>query len=218
VDFFKFWFGLPTADLVRLLLPAVLLTLATFLPGRRVARVASFGVAITVPLMGELGTPWPLTAGWSLLWLAVAWQVGKEGAEPAPRRRPRAGGIESGTVGLMLGVALMLLLVASLARQDLAPEVGRCVFYGLFIVSLGVLHLMLRRHVRRAAIAFAALGLGLQMLDSAARASQIEGAAPPNGAVWLASAIAVTLVLKVGVSRERFTGTAWVSDAHDLHD
>jgi lipopolysaccharide export LptBFGC system permease protein LptF len=89
---------------------------------------------------------------------------------------------------------------------------------GLLLIGLGVLHLMLRRHVRRAAIAFAAMGLGLQVLDGVARSAQIAGSAPPTAAVWLATAIAVALVIKLGRARERYARGPWVSDAHDLHD
>jgi hypothetical protein len=218
VDIFEFWFGLPPQDLLRLLLPAALLALATLLPGRGVARAASFGVALGLPFLRELGTPAPITAAWSVLWCVVAWQVGLAAPGPAPPRRSRPGGVESGAVGILIGLTLMLLMIASLARQDLEPTVGRQVVMAMLLLGLGVLHLMLRRHVRRSAIAFATLGLGLQTLDGVARSAQIAGSAPPTGAVWLATAIAVALVLRLGRTRERFGGEAWVSDAHDLHD
>jgi hypothetical protein len=218
VDIFEFWFGLPPQDLLRLLLPAALLSLATLLPGRRAARAASFGVALTLPFLRELNTPAPLTAAWSVLWCVVAWQVGLAAPGPAAPQRSRPGGVESGAVGILIGLMLILLMIASLARQDLEPAVGRQVVMALLLLGLGVLHLMLRRHVRRSAIAFAALGLGLQVLDGVARSAQIAGSAPASGAMWLATAIAVALVLKLGRTRERFGGEAWVSDAHDLHD
>ena len=218
MDLFKFWFGLPPQDLLRLLLPSALIALATVLPGRGVARAASIGVALALPFLRPLDTPAPLTAAWSLLWLVVAWQVGLSAPAnaPAPPRRP--GAWESGAVGLLVGLALILLMVASLARQDLEPRIGRRVVMALLILGLGVLHLMLRGHVRRAAIAFATLGLGLQVLDGAARGSELPGSAPARGGVWLATAIAVALVVRLGHARERFAGSPWVSDAHDLHD
>ena len=213
---FEFWFGLPPQELLRLLLPAALLTLATVLPGRGVARIASLGIAFTLPLLRELDTPPPLTGAWSLLWCAVSWQVGLTPTVAPPRSRP--GSVESGTVGLLVGVALLLLMIVSLARQDLDPAVGRRVVMAILLLGLGVLHLVLRRHVRRAAIAFAALGLGLQVLDGAARGSELAGSAPATFAIWLATAITVALVVKLGRARERFAGGPWVSDAHDLHD
>ena len=218
MDLFKLWFGLPPQDLLRLLLPAALLTLATVLPGRGVARIASLGVALALPFLRPLDTPLPITAAWSALWLVVAWQVGlpAPGNAPSPPRRP--GAFESGTVGLLVALALLGLMVASLARQDLEPVVGRRVLMGLLLIGIGVLHLMLRGHVRRAAIAFASLGLGLQVLDGTARGAELAGSAPARGGVWLATAVAVALVLRLGIGRERFAGSPWVSDAHDLHD
>jgi hypothetical protein len=209
---------LPPQDLLRLLLPAALLLLATVLPGRGVARAASLGVALTLPFLRPLDTPTPLTALWSLLWVVVAWQVGLPAPPHAPAPRRRAGAVESGTVGLLVGLAFVLLMIASLARQDLEPGVGRRVVMALVIIGLGVLHLMLRGHVRRAAIAFAALGLGLQVLDGAARATELAGSAPARAEVWLATAITVALVTRLGYARERYAGSPWVSDAHDLHD
>jgi len=218
VALFKLWFGLPPHELLRLLLPAALLTLATVLPGRGVARAASLFVALALPFLRPLDTPAPLTAAWSALWLVVAWQVGLPAPANAPPMRRRPGAVESGAVGLLIGIALLLMMNASLARQDLEPRVGRRVVMALLLIGLGTLHLMLRGHVRRAAIAFASLGLGLQVLDGAARGAELPGSAPARGGVWLATAIAVALVVRLGHARERFAGSPWVSDAHDLHD
>jgi len=218
VDLFKFWFGLPPQDLLRFMLPAALLTLATVLPGRGVARAASFGVALALPFLRPLDTPAPITVAWSALWLLIAWQVGLPAPANAPPPPRRPGAWESGAVGLLVGLAFLMLMVASLARQDLEPVVGRRVVMALLLLGLGVLHLMLRGHVRRAAIAFGALGLGLQVLDGTARGSELAGSAPAHGGVWLATAVAVALVLRLGHARERFAGSPWVSDAHDLHD
>ena len=218
MDLFRLWFGLPLQDLLRLLVPPALLLLATVLPGRGMARATAAGVAVTLPLLRPLQTPPHLTALWSALWLLVAWQVGIQGQGRAAQATKRTGAVESGAVGLLIGLALMFLMIASLARQDLEPLTGRRLVLGLVLIGLGVLHLMLRRHVRRAAIAFAAMGLGLQVLDGVARAAQIAGSAPPTAAVWVATAIAVALVIKLGRARERHAGGPWVSDAHDLHD
>jgi len=62
------------------------------------------------------------------------------------------------------------------------------------------------------------LGLGLQVLESAAREAQVFVALNPGGAVLLATVLASSLAMRVAASRERLAGTAWVSDAHDLHD
>src|SRR5262249_39370933 len=203
---------------LRLLLPAALLTLAIVLPGRGAARAVSLGVALTLPFLRPLDTPAPLTAAWSALWLVVAWQVGLPALADAPPPRRRSGAVESRAVGLLVGAALLLVMVASLARPGLQARVGRRVVMALLLIGLGMLHLMLRGHVRRAAIAFAALGIGLQVLDGVARGAELPGSAPARGGVWLATAIAVVLVIRLSYARERFAGSPWVSDAHDLHD
>jgi hypothetical protein len=125
--------------------------------------------------------------------------------------------MEPGTVGLLIGIALLALLLAAVARQDLAPEETRRVAYGLLLIDLGLLHLMLRRHALRAAVAFGALGLGVQVLDGMARAGEM-GVAPSSPGVALATAVAVAITVRLAGSREAAAGTAWVSDAHDLRD
>jgi hypothetical protein len=77
---------------------------------------------------------------------------------------------------------------------------------------------MLRRHAARAATAFAAMGLGLQLLQGAVRTVVTAGGAPPDGLPLGATALAVVLAARIGAVRIATTGSAWVSDAHDLHD
>jgi len=218
VQFLESWTELAPFDLLRLLAPAAFLAVAAVIPGVRVARLAAAGVAITLPFLRELGGSPLLTAGWSALWLLVAWGAGV--AEDAARRplASRRGGIEASTVGLLLGLVLVVLLIAAVARQDLSPEDARRASYGALILALGLIHLMMRGHARRAGVSFASLGLGLQVLDGAARGAQVPETLPPAGAVLLVTAIAVALAMRVATTRERIAGTAWVSDAHDLHD
>jgi hypothetical protein len=128
------------------------------------------------------------------------------------------GGLESGTVGLLLGPALLALLIAGVARLDLDAALTRQCSLGVLLVSLGFLHLMLRRHAVRAATAFAAMGLGLQLLQGAVRTVVTTGGAPPPGLPLVATALAVVLAERIGAARITTTGSAWVSDAHDLHD
>jgi hypothetical protein len=144
--------------------------------------------------------------------------VGLPAPANAPPRAAPPGAWESGAVGLLVGLALLMLMVASLARQDLEPVVGRRVVMALLLLGLGVLHLMLRGHVRRAAIAFGALGLGLQVLDGTARGSRAGGlgararrrvARDRGGGGAGAEARPRARALR---------GSPWVSDAHDLHD
>jgi hypothetical protein len=62
------------------------------------------------------------------------------------------------------------------------------------------------------------MGMGLQVLDGTAQGAQIQAAPTSAEALLVATWLAVALALKVAVSRERYAGTGWVSDAHDLHD
>lgn len=218
MEFLDCWTELAIPDLLRLLAPALFLTLATLLPGVRIVRLAAIGVALTIPLVEELGVSPRFTVAWSALWLLIAW--GSRGQEGSARRplAARHGVLEASTVGLLLGIVLMTLLIAAVARQALSPEEARRASYGALLLMLGLLHLMLHGHVRRAGVAFGSLGLGLQVLESAAREAQVFVALNPGGAVLLATVLASALAMRVAASRERLAGTAWVSDAHDLHD
>jgi hypothetical protein len=218
VEFLESWTELTLLDLLRMLAPAGLLLISMLLPSVRVARIAAVGVAITLPFVGELGVSPRLTLAWSALWLLIGWSArGREGVARRPLAATHAV-LESGTVGLLLGVALSALLVAAVARQDLSPEEARRASYGVLLLMLGLVSLMLHGHARRAALAFGSMGLGLQILENTARDAQVIETIEPGGAVLLATVLAVALVVRVAISRERLAGTAWVSDAHDLHD
>jgi hypothetical protein len=217
VHFLDAWMALPRFDLLRFGLPAALLLVAVLAPGRVMARLATLGLAVSLPFVPLSGVSAWVTAGWVLLWLAIAWQAGLSSSR-AVRPGARLGGVESGTVGLLLGAALLALLMAGVARLDLdAPLTRQCTF-GVLLGSLGFLHLMLRRHAVRAAAAFAALGLGLQSLQGAVRTIVTTGGAPPDGLPLFATALTVVLVARIGAARVTTAGSAWVSDAHDLHD
>jgi hypothetical protein len=126
--------------------------------------------------------------------------------------------VESGAIGVMLGVVLASLLMAAVARQDLLPPASRATSYGVLLLCIGLLHLMLRRDTLRSMVAFATLGLGLQVLERIARGAAIPEDDSLRGMVLLATMIAVTLSARLAWVRERDAGSAWVSDAHDLHD
>ncbi|NOT34812.1 MAG: hypothetical protein HOP12_11660 [Candidatus Eisenbacteria bacterium] len=218
MHFLDAWTELSFLDLGRLLAPIAMIVAATFLPGARTVRFTALGVALLLPLLGELALPLGWTLAWSALWIAIAWWgSGKGEGEPRAITRAR-GALESGTVGLGLGLALIAFLGAAVVRQDLSPEDARRTSWGLLVLGTGYLNLMLRRHLRRAALAFGAMGLGLQVLHGAARGVQLPDELPPAGALWLATAVAAGPALRLGWLRERTTGSAWVNDAHDLHD
>jgi hypothetical protein len=215
VHFADTWTELQVLDIVRLLAPVGLLMLTLFVPGRFAARPATVLVALSMPFIPELGPP-ALVAGWLVLWLIVAWLAGG-GTDAGSAPRP-GGGAEPGVVGFAVGLALLALLIAGVARQDLAPEDGRDVSWGLLVLGLGLLHLMVRRHAERALVGFAAMGLGLQMLHGAARGAELPDALPARGLILAATAIAIALVTRIARGRTRVVGSAWISDAHDLHD
>jgi hypothetical protein len=155
VHFADTWTELQVLDIVRLLAPVGLLMLTLFVPGRFAARPATVLVALSMPFIPELGPP-ALVAGWLVLWLIVAWLAGG-GTDAGSAPRP-GGGAEPGVVGFAVGLALLALLIAGVARQDLAPEDGRDVSWGLLVLGLGLLQLMVRRHAERALVGFAASG------------------------------------------------------------
>jgi hypothetical protein len=217
VHFLDAWAALPRPDLLRFGVPAALLLVAVLVPGRVMARLATLGLAVSLPFLPGSGASAWVTAGWVLLWLAIAWGAGLPSSRAA-RSGARLGGLESGTVGLLLGAALLALLVAGVARLDLDAALTRRCSFGVLLVSLGFLHLMLRRHAVRAATAFAAMGLGLQWLQGAVRAVVTTGGGPPDGLPLAATTLVVVLAARVGAVRNTTAGSPWVSDAHDLHD
>ncbi len=212
------WIALPPLDLVRLLGPPVAVLLSAILPGRRVAAAAALACAAGVALLPELGVPALVRVGWVGLWLLVAWQSGVPGHEPPRPPGVRRGAIESGAVALPLGVGLLLLLLAALSRQSLADADARRASLGALMVCAGLMHLMLRRHVRRALVAFAALGLGLELLAASARGADVLHAGAPAGVALAGALVVVALTRRVAEARERFAGSPLVGDAHGLHD
>jgi hypothetical protein len=218
MHFLDAWKNLAPRDLLRLAFPVVILTVSLFLPGRRVARAAALLLGLSVLTLRELGPLTPLRLAWAALWGIVAWRVGGSRARREGPVLDHPGGIESGLVGLMLGLALLTLLIAAIARQDLSAGDSRSVSYGLLILCLGLLHLMLRRDARRAMVSFATLGLGLQVLDCAARAASLTAESVDRGTIVAVAAITIAIAARLAVIREHDAGSAWVSDAHDLHD
>jgi hypothetical protein len=212
------WLTLPPIDLVRLLGAPAAILLAAIVPGRRVAAAVAIVCAIGAGALDELAAPGLVRAGWVALWLYVAWQSGARGHEPPRPPGVRRGAIESGALALPLGFGLLLLLLAALSRQSLAPVDARRASLGALFVGLGLLHLMLRRHVRRALVAFAALGFGLELLASEARAGDVLHAGAPAGAALAGALVVVAVTHRVAESRERFAGSPFVGDAHGLHD
>jgi len=211
------WTSLGPFHLARLLaLPAVMLV-ATLLPGRQVARGAALIAAVGVLLLFEMAVPWWVRGAWSVLWLAIAWQAGLPERPNLPPPRHRTA-VDAGAVALPLGVALLALMLAAVWRQTFEPNDARRASLGALLVGIGLLHLMMRRHVRRAALAIGALGVGLELLTAAARAVDVAHEGAPAGSALLASVLAITIVTRIADGRERYAGSVFVSDAHELLD
>ena len=212
------WTSLGPFHLARLLaLPGAMLV-ATLLPGRQLARGAALVGAAGVILLVEMAVPWWVRTGWVLLWLAIAWQAGlperPDQTPPPPRRRA----VEAGAVALPLGLALLALMLAAVWRQTFQPDDARRASLGALLVGVGLLHLMMRRHVRRAALALGALAVGLELLTASARAADVAHEGAPAGTALLAAALGLTIVRRIADGRERYAGSAFVSDAHELQD
>lgn len=217
MHFLDAWRSASPTLLLRLAAPTVCLLSPLLAPGAHLARPAAFAVALLVPAL-PLGVPIGLAAAWAALWLVLALRAGRWTPRHARLRATRIGGLESGAVGLLVGIALLVLMLAGVAQLDLDPGAARQASAGVVWVVLGLLHLMLRRHSARGALAFATAGTGLQMLASAARDALLSYDAPPALAALLATAVAVAIAMRVSEARLAATGSAWVSDAHDLHD
>ena len=216
MHFLDAWTSLSFFAQVRLIAPAIVLVLAIVLPGRGIAAVLALLLAVTVPVSGMV--PATLAPGWALLWLAVAavlWRAARAGM-----RRPAEGrgGLESTLAGLLLGVPFFALLAVAIARQDLPIDTTRAATVGVLDLSLGLVHLMVRRHLLRSALGWGFVGVGLQALQNASARVLPPDLAPPAGLALIATAVMLALVLRIALARARWVGSAWLSDAHDLHD
>ena len=218
MHFLDAWTSLSLLDQLRLAAPAAFMIAAILLPGRRTAIAMAFALAVAVPLSGAVpGGPWRQW-GWAVLWSVVGLVLVRGSGSGMSRPVERAGGLESSLIGLMLGVPFFALLTLAIARQDLAIGTTRTATVGVLYVTLGLIHLMVRRHVLRSALGWGFLGFGLQVIESATLASLPRGIAPSSGYLFVGTAVTLALVLRLGLSRARWVGSAWLSDAHDLHD
>lgn len=218
MHFLDAWTSLGFVGQVRLVAPAIVIALAIVLPGRRIAGFLALALALTCPLSGVIAGGLPIAIGWGALWLAVTALMLR--AARAGMRRPAEsrGGFESTLAGLMLGVPLFALLAVAIARQDLPLPATRATTAGALYLSLGLIHLMVRRHVLRSALGWGMAGFGLQALLGASSIAMPAAVAPHPASALLGTAITLALVLRIALARARWAGSAWLSDAHDLHD
>jgi hypothetical protein len=217
VHLLESWSEFSQIELIRWFLPVICATALVVLPGRRVARVGAAAMAVSLLITPGYVAGQLRLFGWVLLWAFLAWWLGRPPANPASPVR-RLGFLEAGAVGLLLGLALFALLGAALARQGLAGEEGRRALLGLLLLCLGMLHLMMRGHATRSALAFAILGLGLREIQLAAQRTLLPDSGDRGTGIFAATVIAVGLALRIGRTRETVATSPWVGDAHDLHD
>ncbi len=217
MHFLDAWTSLSFFAQVRLVAPAIVMALAIVVPGRSVAALFALLLAVTVPVSGIVAGV-PLALGWGILWLVVAFVLRR--AARAGMRRPSEarGGLESTLAGLLLGVPLFALLAVAIARQDLPLAATRAATVGSIFLTLGLVHLMVRRHVLRSALGWGFVGVGLQALQSGAAVALPANLAPSAALSFVATAVTLALVLRIALARARWAGSAWLSDAHDLHD
>jgi hypothetical protein len=212
--FLESWAVLPPLDLLRWSIPVAGVLLLVLLPGRRAAGVASGIVALGVLVAPDLLPSLWLQLAWVALWVGLGLHVSRS---PVPAAG-RVGFLESGSIGALVGSALLVLVLAIVARQGLPHDETRRASIGIAVLALGLLHLMMRRHAIRASLAFAAMGFGLQILEVAAWGTLLPASPVPTASSWLATVIAVALAIRVGRIRQHVAGSPWVADAHDLHD
>jgi hypothetical protein len=218
VHFLDAWTALSFIDQIRLIAPAIVMALAIVLPGRSIAALLALLLAVTVPLSGTLPPGPGLAFGWAALWLAVAGILLRAARGGMRRPAEGRGGLESTLAGLLLGVPLFALLAVAIARQDLPTAATRAATAGTLYITFGLVHLMVRRHLLRSALGWGFAGVGLQALQSASAITLPANLAPPPGLALIATATALALVLRIALARARWAGSAWLSDAHDLHD
>jgi hypothetical protein len=218
VHFLDAWASLSFFDQLRLAAPAALMLAAIALPGRRLTAGLALALAPAIALSGAIAGPWMLALGWGLLWLAIAAVLIRSAASGAQQPVERAGGFESMLIGLILGAPLFALLTLAIARQDLSIAATRAATAGTLYGTLGIVHLMVRRHIVRSALGWGFVGFGLQALEAAARDTLPATFAPPTAGLLLCTTVTVALVVRLGLSRAAAVGSAWLSDAHDLHD
>lgn len=211
------WTGLTPLEIIRLLLPTGFLVLSVLLPGRRATRLAAFGVALGVAMLPELfAFPW-LAPAWAGLWLMVAILAGT-GPAPTQRWSQAVPWFEASMVGAVLVSGLLLLLFVSISRQDVSDPLARRAGIGIVALGLGLLHLVVRLNIRRSIVAWAAIGLGLELLTGAAEEVLFQERIAPPGTVLLATAISLALVTRIAMTRLGIGAGGRVSEAHDLHD
>ena len=109
-------------------------------------------------------------------------------------------------------------MLAAVWRQTFEPDDARRASLGALLVGLGLLHLMMRRHVRRAPIAWARWASGSSCSPRPRAPWTSRTRARPRAARCWRQHSAITIVTRIADARERYAGSPFVTDAHELQD
>jgi hypothetical protein len=218
VHFLDTWMSVPPDQLLVWALTLLVTSASLVIPGWRPASLASFALLYTAPKLIAPHGHLALTIGWAVLWGIVTLAIQRRWYRVERTPRASAGRFESAIVGLALGGAFFLALIVGIAREDLPSSPTRGASFALAVMTVGLLHLLLRRHIVRAVVGITTLGFGLQLLELEGAAASVSGAPNRDGLVLLGTALAAALAFRLGSARERYTGSPWLSDAHALHD
>jgi hypothetical protein len=210
------WWELTAPELARLAAPLALSLLALILPRLRASAIPA---GLTPLALVAWGLPTlPLALAWGVSGLAIAAGVWQAPGASGPRPSARAAVEGVVLAGMLLG-AWCVLLVAAVARQNPPAAEARQLCLGVLLLGVGMLHVLARRELARAALAAIPIGLGLAMIELVARETRLPGAPSEGGRlILLGTLVAAVLALRLAAARAEVPGSVWVSDAHDLHD
>jgi len=218
VHFLDAWRTAPPLELIATLALVVMLAVPLFVRHWQALWLVALVSAYQMHGVTPARAPLVLWLGWAALWLFVAMFSQREWVRGEKTLGMGGGRFEAGLIGLSLGLAFLALLVIGVARQDLSAVATRGVTLALVVMAIGLVHLMLHRHIRRAAFGLVTLGFGVQLLELAAGALELPGTYHAAPGVLVGTALAASAALRLGAARETATGSPWVSDAHELHD
>ena len=216
MHFLDAWIGLTLGESVALGMPVLLALLALALNDVRWA--GWMAGLVPLPLLVRPGG-WndPYAWLWSLAGVAIIVRI-RPWPNAAPGRPRVRAGVEVTLLATLLVGASSAMVVFALAQQPFAPDDVRDATLGVVLTAIGLLHLVLRRHLARGALAFFTVGLGLAVLGRVANDSLPAPVVLGGATVLVATLVAVAVAMRSARTRTDAAGSVWVGAAHDLHD
>ena len=215
MHFLDAWTELTLAESVALGAPVLLAMVSLALNDLRWAGWAAGLIPLGVlARSGAWSDPYP----W--LWLIAGIGVGLRVSQ-APRAagRPHVrAGVEVALLATLLVGASIAAILFAVAQQPFAPDDVRDATLGVLLVATGLLHLVLRRHLARGALAFFTVGSGLAVLGRVANGSLPAPRALGAATIFATTIVAVAIAMRSARTRSDAAGSVWVGAAHDLHD